>query len=171
MLFRKYQPFVFRQVFFRVRETDVAHEIVQETFVRVWEHRTALKPHLPFLALTLRISGNIIRDNARHRSTRERLEQEIPPDAPSEGDNPADILELRILEGHIADIVSTRLGDRCRAVFLLSKYEGKSQQEISRLLGISVKTVENHITHALSTIRTALERRGVMARRNNITQR
>jgi RNA polymerase sigma-70 factor (ECF subfamily) len=63
------------------------------------------------------------------------------------------------------------LGDRCRAVFLLSKYEGKSQQEISRLLGISVKTVENHITHALSTIRTALERRGVMARRNNITQR
>ena len=169
MLFRKYQPFVFRQVFFRVRETDLSHDIVQETFVRVWEHRASLKPHLPFLALTLRISGNIIRDHARHRSIREKLEPQIPPVAPSEEDNPEDVLELRILERHIADIINTRLGDRCRAVFLLSKYEGKSQQEIGTLLGISVKTVENHMTRALSTIRTALERRGIIPHRNNIT--
>jgi len=155
-LFRKYQPFVYRQVFFRVRDADTSHEIVQETFVRIWEHRTSLKPHLPFLALTLRVSRNLVRDLARHQSTRERLAQEIPAPSPSEGDDPAEALHLRILEQRIVEILNSRLGERCRTVFLLSRYEGKSHREIAEMLGITEKTVENQITRALNALRKGL---------------
>jgi len=155
-LFHKYQPMVYRQVFFRVRDVDIAHEIVQATFVRIWEHRSTLKPHLHFLALTLRISQNLVRDMARHQSTRDRLAGEIPVPSASEGDDPLAILQLRMLEEQIVEIVSNRLGERCRAVFLLSRYEGKSHLEIAAVLGISVKTVENQIAHALRTLKRAL---------------
>ncbi len=155
-LFRRYQPLVYRQVYFRVRDVDTSHEIVQETFVRIWEHRSSLKPHLPFLALTLRISQNLVRDMARHQSTRDRLAGDVPVPAASEGDDPVEILQLRMLEERIVGIVNSRLGERCRAVFLLSRYEGKSHLEIAALLGISVKTVENQIAHALRTLKRAL---------------
>lgn len=155
-LFRKYQPLVYRQVFFRVRDADASHEIVQETFVRIWEHRSSLKPHLPFLALTLRVSLNLVRDLARHRSTRERLRKEIPAPSPSEGDDPAETLHLRMLEQRILEILKNRLGERCRTVFLLSRYEGKSHQEIGELLGITEKTVENQIARALKALKKGL---------------
>lgn len=157
-LFRKYQPVVYRQVFFRIREEDTAHDIVQETFVRIWDHRSTLKPHLPFLALTLRIIQNLIRDMARHRMTRERLAGEVPPPSPSEGDDPSEALEVSILEQRILDIISHRLGERCRTVFILSRFEGRSHREIAEALGITAKTVENQITKALKVLTKALQR-------------
>jgi RNA polymerase sigma-70 factor, ECF subfamily len=157
-LFRKYQPLVYRQVFFRVRDADTSHEIVQETFVRIWEHRSSLKPHLPFLALTLSVSRNIVRDLARHQSTHERLAREIPAPSLSEGDDPAEALQLRMLEQRILEILNNRLGERCRTIFLLSRYEGKSHQEIAGLLGISAKTVENQIARALKALKRGLGR-------------
>jgi RNA polymerase sigma-70 factor, ECF subfamily len=156
-LFRRYQPVVFRQVFFRVRESDMAHEIVQETFVRIWDHRAALKPHLPFLALTLRIVQNLIRDAARHTATRERLSVEVPPPALSERDDPSEALAVVMLDQRIRKAIENQLGERCRTVFLLSRYEGKTHQEISDVLGISVKTVENQLTKALKVLRKALK--------------
>jgi RNA polymerase sigma-70 factor (family 1) len=155
-LFRKYQPLLFRHVFFRLRDSDLSHEVVQETFVRIWEHRSSVKPHIPFPALALRIAQNIIRDMARHTATRERLASEIPAPAHSDGDDPAEATALSMLEERIADVIATRLGERCRTVFLLSRYEGRSHQEIAAILGISEKTVENQITKALKVLGRAL---------------
>lgn len=157
-LFRKYQPVVFRQVFFRIRDVDLSHDIVQETFVRIWEHRSSLKPRLPFLALTLRISQNMVRDIVRRQATRDRLVQEIPATPLSEGDDPAEALEIRMLEQRIGEILKESLGDRCRTVFLLSRYEQKTHREIASLLGISVKTVEHQLTHALKVLKKGLRK-------------
>jgi RNA polymerase sigma-70 factor (ECF subfamily) len=157
-LFRKYQPVVFRSTFFRLRDSDLTHEVVQETFVRIWDHRSSIRPRLPFLALALRIAQNIIRDMARHAATRERLASEIPPPALSDGDDPAEATALAMLEERIAHIITTQLGERCRTVFLLSRYEGMSHREISGILGISEKTVENQITKALKVLGKALPR-------------
>jgi RNA polymerase sigma-70 factor (ECF subfamily) len=99
------------------------------------------------------VSQNLVRDLARHRSTRERLAREIPAPSPSEGDDPAEALHLRMLEQRIAEILNSRLGERCRTVFLMSRYEGKSHHEIAELLGITEKTVENQIARALKVLK------------------
>lgn len=54
------------------------------------------------------------------------------------------------------------LHDRCREVFVLSRYEGKSHKEISEEMGISRKTIENHMTRALKTIKNELKRQKLM---------
>lgn len=45
------------------------------------------------------------------------------------------------------------LPERCREVFLLNKRDGMKYKEIAELFGISVHTVDNHITKALRLIR------------------
>jgi RNA polymerase sigma-19 factor, ECF subfamily len=154
-LFHRYQPIVFRQVYFRTRQTDVSHDIVQETFVRIWERRAVLKPHLSFLAYAMRISGNLVRDAARHRAVRARVDGTIPPSPMSEGDDPLEAVQAAMLEERITAIIGT-LPEKCRRTFLLSRFEGKSNQEIAELLGLSVRTVEHQINHALKVLRKSL---------------
>ena len=44
------------------------------------------------------------------------------------------------------------LPEKCRQVFELSRFEELKQQEIADRLGISIKTVKNHITIALKKL-------------------
>lgn len=152
-LFERFQPMVFRQVLFQTREADLAHDIVQETFVRIWDHRATLKPHLSFLAYALRISQNLVTDAARHREIRERLQGAIPPPSMSQGDDPAEALQLAMLEERLMAVINGELPEKCREIFLLSRFEGKSNREIANLLGLSVRTVEHQINHALKVLR------------------
>ncbi len=156
VLFDRYQPIIFRQALFHTRQADVSHDIVQETFVRIWEHRGTLRPHQSFLALALKVSGNLVRDMVKHKKVRERLESEVPRPALSEGDDPHEALQLSMLEDVLAAVINEELGERCRTVFLLSRFEGKTTREIAELLDISPKTVENQINHALKVLRRRL---------------
>ena len=156
ILFERYQPIVFRYTLFHTRQIDLSHDIVQETFSKIWERRRGLRPHLSFLAYVLRVSGNLVRDNVKYRKVRERLEVFVPPPALSEGDDPAETLEMIALQERISTIISRDLTARCREIFLLSRFEGKRHQEIAEMLGLSVRTVEHQISHALDILRKKL---------------
>ncbi len=156
LLFEKFQPILFRTVLHSVRDTDAAHDIVQETFVRVWNHRASLRAKLPLLAYLLRISRNLVLDHAKYREVRKKLKAEIPPASPALGDRPDEALQLHALEEKLMEVVETRLPAKCREVFMLSRIEEMSNAEIGMHLGISVKTVENQITRALKILRKYL---------------
>ncbi|MBX2991447.1 MAG: RNA polymerase sigma-70 factor [Bacteroidetes bacterium] len=158
LLFEKYQPILFRYALASIRDPDTAHDIVQETFLRVWNHRTSLKPDLSFIAYLFRISGNLVRDHAKHREVRSRLETNIPPAAPSLQDNPETASHSNMLQEKIAEVIQTKLPVKCREVFLLSRIEGLSNTEIGAALNISVKTVENQITRAQKILRKHLHK-------------
>ncbi len=49
-----------------------------------------------------------------------------------------------------------KLPPKCREVFIMSKIRGMKYKEIAEELGISTKTIENHMTEALRSIREAL---------------
>ncbi len=158
MLFERYQPLLFRLILAQLHDSDHAHDVVQETFIRIWDHRASLDPDRPILAYALRITDNLIRDAARRRSVRERHQSDVPQPNRSEGDDPEQALEVLMLQEQIGSIISEDLPERCRSVFILSRFEGKSAGEIAALLGLSVKTVENQIGHALKVLRKRLGR-------------
>ncbi len=59
------------------------------------------------------------------------------------------------------DQLVTQLPEKRRKIYLLSREEGLSNQEIATELGISVKTVEDHMTHALRFLRDNLKGLGL----------
>ena len=154
-LFERYQPILFRQVFFQTSETDQAHDIVQQTFISVWEHRRSIRSHLSFLAYILRISRNLIMDSVKHQKIRDRIDVTLPLPAKSELDDPAEALHLAVLQEKITSIIND-LPRKCREIFLLSRFEGKTNQEIADSLQLSVRTVEHQISNALKVLRKHL---------------
>ncbi len=155
-LFNRYQPVVFRRALYLVRDADLAHDVVQETFVRIWETRQKLRKELSFLALAFRVSRNLVVDLARHRRIEEQSRDRIPRPACSEGDNPVESVELSGLQESLRKALNEDLGERCRTIFLLSRFERMSTREIAALLGIREKTVENQIAKALKVLRRKL---------------
>ena len=71
------------------------------------------------------------------------------------------ILDAGNLKNAIEEIVSV-LPDKCQEVFKLSRNEGKSHKEISEIMDISKKTIENHMTRALKTLKNELKRRELL---------
>lgn len=156
LLFEQYQPLLFRQVLFMTRDEEAAHDIVQETFYRIWQRRSSLNPRLSFLAYAIRIGGNLARDVARHRRTRQRLDGQLPAPERFERDDPEEALSLTLLRERLTAVINDSLPERCRTIFLLNRFENLSNQEIAALLGISVRTVEHQMNRALRVLRREL---------------
>ncbi len=84
------------------------------------------------------------------------LTRKYAPPALSPNDDPEGELHVSLLQDRISAIINEDLPVKCRNVFRLSRFEGKSNREIADLLGLSVKTVENQITRALRIVRKRL---------------
>ena len=65
-------------------------------------------------------------------------------------------MDIESLE-RLAEKAISELPEQCRKVFELSRYDGLKYKEIAERLGISVKTVEMHISHALKILRVTLK--------------
>jgi RNA polymerase sigma-70 factor (family 1) len=155
-VFRAYQPALFRHLWFKCRDSELASDIVQETFLRVWEKRSSIDPRRAFLPYIITIGSNLLGDHFRHARVVREQEPVVPLPEHSEGDEPEEAFHLHQLEEQIDRIVRECLPERCRAIFLLSRVEGKCNSEIAAMFGISLKTVENQITTALKILRRKL---------------
>jgi RNA polymerase sigma-70 factor (ECF subfamily) len=139
-------------IFYRCGDIDLASDIAQETFVRVWEKRDKLRDdHLK--ALLYKIANDFFVSNYRKKQTRDEYSKYIKFN--ELGDSPQDKMiyaELRRKYGKVLSI----LPETQRTAFLLNRNDGLSYSEIAIQLQISVKAVEKRISAALQVLRKYL---------------
>ena len=156
-LYRQYFVRLFRFCYSIVHQKEPAEEIVNDVFLKLWERRYH-KPPIGNPALYLYVSVknrslNYLRDNAAIHTVEigERCDQYITFDT-----NPETILlDAEGLQRIQAAI--NQLPPRCRLIFSLIKEDGLKYKDVSRLLEISVKTVETQLAIALRKIAAALQ--------------
>ena len=156
-LFFDYHDTLFRFVQYKVQDGDIAEDITQETFLRVWKMRPKLKSNKSFFSLIARISTNLCYDHFRHIEVRQRHESLIPVNNDNQPNPPEEKVLSKFLEDEIQKIVETELPEKCRQVFILSRVEKLSNNEISESLGISIRTVENQIYRAIKILKKKLK--------------
>lgn len=136
---------------------ETARGIVQDAFIALWERRPEVSPERGMEAYLTTIVRNrclnYLRDQKKFN--RELLDFEGLL-ADDEGVMPADRLEIDQLETRIKDAIG-ELPEKCREIFLLSRFENMKYQQIADHLGISVKTVETQMSRALNHLRQRLE--------------
>jgi RNA polymerase sigma-70 factor, ECF subfamily len=130
-----------------VRSRDTAEEIVQEAFLRTYEHAQGDKAPKAFL---FSVARNLATDHHRH----ERVARTDTVGDFDTSDVGRQCASLEI--GLLADERSRLLKDaiehlppQCRTVFILKVFHACSYKEISERLGISARTVENHVARGL----------------------
>jgi len=129
-------------------------EVVQDVFVWLWDHRSALQIKSPPSYLRAAVKYKVI-DILRSNKAREMCFVNLDELDPAHLLFEDDPLELKELKAVIMQL-SAELPERARLIFELSRNEQLSNREIAEKLGISEKTVENQITIALKKLRLSM---------------
>jgi RNA polymerase sigma-70 factor (ECF subfamily) len=139
----------------RVGSIDAAEELVQETFLRVWQNRERLDPAQSLRSYLYRAVLNHALNELKHRRVETRwlrLESTAPSSLDAGADDAVQANELAAAIAHTLD----SLPDRCRLIFSMSRDQGLTYAEIGNILGISIKTVETQMGRALKALRAGL---------------
>jgi RNA polymerase sigma factor (sigma-70 family) len=130
-----------------VRSDTAAEEIVQESFFRTFQRGSDAHTPRAFLFTVARNLAFSFRTQGRATQSNE-LGDSAPLEVVSTCDGPETAL-LSAERSQLLEQAVARLPPRCRAVFILRAFHGLSHKEIAQKLGLSPKTVENHLARAV----------------------
>jgi RNA polymerase sigma-70 factor, ECF subfamily len=143
-----------------VKDAAQAEEIVNDVFLKIWEDgdKINIESSLKSYIYKAVINRSI---NALNKSKRELIHHTDVGVIPEESYEMRQIEENELMVKIYAAI--DQLPDQCKRVFEMSRFEELKQQEIADKLGISIKTVKNHITIALKQLNIALVQNTLLA--------
>lgn len=132
-----------------------AQDLVQETFLKLWEHREQLADIRNMDAWLYRVMENKLMDFLRKAAADERMREQIWSSLSQEPASPATITEDREYHALVGKAID-RLPPQRRLIYRLNREEGMSYMEIADELNISRHTVKNQLFSALQAIRSFL---------------
>lgn len=150
-----YRDKVYRFALGFVKDEDTADDIVQTVFIKLWEKRNLLDNVRNVDAYIFGIAKNSI--YGYMKSVVSRFDMEVTPED-SESISyitPQEELEASDLRLAISLVVDNMPPQR-KSIFLMSREEGISNEDIAFRLGITKKTVENHLNLALHSLREVI---------------
>ena len=152
ILFDAYFDDIRRYLYYRSGDAVLSTDLAQDTFLRVWEKKLDLNPGRD-KALLYKIAGDLFVSHIR----RDRLSKGIKSKLNFElfGETPEDNLNYKELKERYEKALM-KLPEKQRIVFLMSRMEELTYQEIAERLSLSVKAVEKRMSVALSHLRKEL---------------
>lgn len=150
-----------------LRDRDAVDDVVQETFVKAYTRIAAFKGDASLFTWLYRIAVNAAKDHAKARRRRPASSLEDLPAGSgglpeTEAAPPVERLEVREQRLLVRQAVD-RLPTVFRTVLVLRELEGLRYEEIARVLGISLGTVESRLFRARRRLRALLTSLGVSA--------
>lgn len=147
-----------------VRNWAIAEDITIESFTYYWENRKSLPLDSNVPAYILTVIKHKCLNYLQHIQIREEATEKMKKHAEWELQtrimtlddcNPNELFSAEVVA--IVNKTLRLLPDQSRKIFIMSRYENKSNKEIGRILGITVKGVEFHITKVLKVLRENLK--------------
>ncbi len=163
-LMERHGPRLFHYLLRLMHDEAEANDLAQESFVRVYQHRTEYQPRHKFSTWLYTIATNLARDRMRWR--RRRPEVSLEAEHPGSGQtlaatltetqaNPRETLMAEERETMVRNAVAA-LPEDLRTPLILAEYEGHSQAEIGEILHCTAKAVEMRIYRARIELRKTL---------------
>ena len=158
---------LYPRLFYFVREyiadEEIVRNILQDTFLSLWEHRTILLEDFNLSAWLYTVTKNKALKHLRHleyvnKYSRDKIQtfNEDTLNAFALERLDTSFLTLHEIQ-NIIEKTLTNLPPQYREVFKMSRFGSYKNREIAENLNISEKTVEAHITKTLKLLRVALK--------------
>jgi RNA polymerase sigma-70 factor (ECF subfamily) len=136
-----------------------AEDIAQEVFLRIYLSKNKYKPKSKLSTWIFRITANLCLNDIRSRK-REEGNLDLINDNTSSTDRELDIIDKLEKEELNETVRSALLSlpERQRLAVILSKYDGLSYQEISKILNCSISAVDSILQRAKQTLKKQLNK-------------
>ncbi len=156
MLFKTYYKSLCQYAYSFLNDKDEAEEVVQATFIGVWDKRNSIEIQTSMKSYLYRMVRNACLNVIKHVKVKKaHANYTMAGGEPTHEEVSQSVLSME-LEQKIYEAMKA-LPQQCRTVFQLSRFEELKYSEIADQLDISVKTVENHMGKALKIMRTQLK--------------
>lgn len=156
IIFKIYRAKLFHFVFSICKSDYETEEVLQEVFITIWTQRETIDTSRSFNSFIYTIARNTTYNHLRNIANRENLKEALWKNVSYINDQTQNAILLAEYEDIVNNILE-RIPTKKRNIFVLSKQHGKSNQEIAVLLGISPKTVKNHLWKTLQIVKEQLQ--------------
>lgn len=147
-----------------IRDIDMAEDIYVDAMMQYWEKRNDLAPDTNIPAYILTSVKHKALNYLRHLNIKDKAMTELLDYKTRELNFRISSLEMcdpmEIFSDEIQNIVREvliKLPEQTRVIFCKSRFENRTNRDIADELGISMKTVEYHITKSLKVFRFYLK--------------
>ncbi|MFC7525693.1 RNA polymerase sigma factor [Parapedobacter sp. GCM10030251] len=152
ILYHSYSKVLYWHLDKMVKDADLAEELLQELFIKVWHSRAKIQPDLPFVNFLYVVAKQLSIDHYRRLARRSRVFEYL-------GQRQSEAVETtekdvmgnearKLLDEAIAALPLQR-----RKAFELCKIEGKSYKEAAEIMGVSPFTIQNHVAKATHSVK------------------
>lgn len=159
-LFARYGQKIYNLFVRSLGSSEIAKDLVQETFLRLIQARSRYRPDRSFASWLYTIAMNLLRDQYRRskRQSRWMQDQGNAGEAAAACDRDEASLSNAPDDSRLQAVMEAvqRLPQEQRQVILLAKYQGLSYKEIGEVLGISEAAAKQRAYRALKQLRREL---------------
>lgn len=148
-------PIVHRTAYRLVRDDQLAEDIAQESFVRLWKLAESWQPRGRISTWLCHVARNLAIDVIRRRA-REQSE-EVSEDLAAEGPTPLETMAAREVDADVERAIAD-LPDRQRTAIMLIHFGDCTGQAAAEIMGVSVEALESLLSRARRSLKTALSR-------------
>ena len=146
-----------------IKYADIADEIVQEIFIKIWENRNDLNISSSLRSYLFRCVHNNCINYIKHMEIKNKQTREISEDIMyhsvlanlSSSGSSLEAIVSEELEACLGKVIENLPGE-CRRIFMLKRYEQLTNQEIADQLNISINTVKTQLMRAFEKLREAV---------------
>jgi len=136
-------------IWFRCGDGELASDIAQEAFTKLWENRP-YKNNKKIRGLLFKMAGDIFVSNYRKQKSEIKFRTTLRHEY--ETKTPQELLQFEELKSKYEHAL-TRMPENQKVVFLMNRLEKKKYREIAELTGIGIKAVEKRMNLALNFLR------------------
>jgi len=152
----------------QVRSRELAEDLAQEVFLRIFRARKTYEPGAKFSTWLFTIANNVASNAIRNRSRRKEVNAASTGNSDSTAVPLAEmalakssLMPARRLDklemAQVVRLAMDSLSERQRLALLLCKFEGMSYQDIADSMGLTVKAVKSLLSRARVNLKMVLE--------------
>jgi RNA polymerase sigma-70 factor (family 1) len=152
-IYHKYKHHIFIKLMKLVRSEEIAEELLQEVFYKLWLNHQQLHKVNSFPAYLYRMAANLVADFYRKAALDKKMQEQLirtTSELYNDVENTINFKE----SSSILDEAIASLSPQRQTIFKLCKIEGRSYEEVAHLLGISTSTINDHIVKATRSIKS-----------------
>ncbi|WP_353151591.1 sigma-70 family RNA polymerase sigma factor [Chryseobacterium sp.] len=143
-IYRLYAAQIENKLHRLVKLDIVVEELLQDTFIRLWNTRSSLAEDTRLQAYLYTIGHNLTIDYYRRAAKDKALEKQLIEYLMEHYDHIEPLLETKETAHHVESLIA-QLPEQRQKIFRMIRMEGKTYQETAIHFGITLNTVKDHM--------------------------